>query len=183
MRGKGSRTSMNRPASGSSRPWLGLAVTVAAALVIAAAAAPPAGAGQGDGGATPSVVVSPPVTPFVVDVDLRDLPSPPEWQPGMPIREVPRREFNPPEVVPPEPGPHGDPLSCGAGGGICRSGGWWSRTSSPWRRRQAQRNLDPGRCLGGESRVVCNRYLVSTSQHPESETGGSRCVVGGIGPA
>ncbi len=111
MSGRGSRTSMTPSVCGSSRPWLGRVMTVAAVLVIAAAAAPPAGAGQGDGGATTPVVVSPPVTPFVVDVDLRDLPSPPEWQPGMPVREVPRREFHPPAVVPPEPGPHGDPLA------------------------------------------------------------------------
>ena len=108
---RGRWTSMSRPASGSSHPWLGLAVTVAAALVIAAAAALPARAGQEDGEATTPVVVSPPVTPYVVDVDLRDLPSPPEWQPGMPVREVPRREFHPPAIIPPEPGPHGDPLA------------------------------------------------------------------------
>ncbi len=111
MRGRGSWTSMNRLASGSSGPWLGRVVTTAAVLVIAAAVGLPARAGQEGGEATAPVVVSPPVTPFVVDVDLRDLPSAPDWQPGMPVREVPRREFHPPEVIPPEPGPHGDPLA------------------------------------------------------------------------
>jgi hypothetical protein len=59
----------------------------------------------------PRLVVSAPVTPYVVDVDLRDLPVPQAWEFGMPIREVPRREFHPPAFTPPEPGPHGDPLA------------------------------------------------------------------------
>ena len=37
-----------------------------------------------------------PVTPFVIDVDLRDLPQPREWQPGDPVFEVPKRSFPPP---------------------------------------------------------------------------------------
>ncbi len=56
------------------------------------------------------VVVGAPVTPYVADVDLRDLPPAPEWRPGMPIREVPRRTFRPPDTVPPEPAPRWDPL-------------------------------------------------------------------------
>jgi hypothetical protein len=36
-----------------------------------------------------------------LDVDLRDLPVVPDWQPGDPIKDIPRRDF-PPEIVPPE---------------------------------------------------------------------------------
>ena len=54
---------------------------------------------EGGGQSSGPDMVSPPVTPFVVDVDLRDLPAPPEWTPGMPVREVPRREFHPLQAV------------------------------------------------------------------------------------
>lgn len=43
-------------------------------------------------------VVSDPVIPMVIDVDLRDLPKPHQWKPGDPIREVPRRRYG---MVPP----------------------------------------------------------------------------------
>lgn len=33
------------------------------------------------------------VTPFIIDVDVRDLPAPREWKPGDPIKEVPRRFY------------------------------------------------------------------------------------------
>ena len=36
-------------------------------------------------------VRSAPVTPFVWDGDTRDLPAPPVWQPGDPVKEIPRR--------------------------------------------------------------------------------------------
>ena len=41
-------------------------------------------------------------TPFVIDVDLRDLPPPHPWKPGDPIREIPRRRYPKPgaPVVP-----------------------------------------------------------------------------------
>ena len=35
--------------------------------------------------------VSPPVTPYVFNGDIRDLPPAPEWHPGDPIHEIPRR--------------------------------------------------------------------------------------------
>ena len=35
--------------------------------------------------------VGPPVTPFVFDGDVRDLPAPPQWQPGDTVKEIPRR--------------------------------------------------------------------------------------------
>ncbi len=53
----------------------------------------------------------PPVTPFIVDVDVRDLPPPPPWRPGDPIRSIPMRFYPPPGTVPvptTKPGP--DPL-------------------------------------------------------------------------
>ena len=31
--------------------------------------------------------IGPPVTPFVIDIDVRDLPRAPEWKPGDPVRE------------------------------------------------------------------------------------------------
>ena len=39
---------------------------------------------------------SAPVTPFVFDGDVRDLPAPLHWQPGDPIKEIPRRFYPPP---------------------------------------------------------------------------------------
>jgi hypothetical protein len=38
--------------------------------------------------------------PLSLDVDLRDLPIVPEWQPGDPVKEIPRRAY-PPEYTPP----------------------------------------------------------------------------------
>ena len=89
---------------------LARALALFAVLTIIAIAAIPALADNGNGPSFGPVMVSSPVTPFVVDVDLRNLAAPLEWKPGMPIREIPRREFHPPELMPPEPGPHGDPL-------------------------------------------------------------------------
>jgi len=94
---------------GSVRRLVGM-VTPAVALALAFMVGLPARADEPGSPASDPVVVSAPVTPFVVDVDLRDLPAPPEWQPGMPVREVPRREFHPPAIVPPEPEPQRDPL-------------------------------------------------------------------------
>jgi hypothetical protein len=49
-------------------------------------------------------------TPTVVNVDLRTLPPPPEWRPGMPVRDNPRRSTRIPAAKVPEPGPHTDGL-------------------------------------------------------------------------
>jgi hypothetical protein len=55
--------------------------------------------------------VSAPVTPHVVNVDLRTLPSPAPWKPGDPVREVPRRTYPRPESQTPGPArPVRDPL-------------------------------------------------------------------------
>jgi hypothetical protein len=51
-----------------------------------------------------------PVTPFVIDIDLRDLPAPREWQPGDPIRDVPKRRYLTPGTVLPAPIEIRDPL-------------------------------------------------------------------------
>jgi hypothetical protein len=51
-----------------------------------------------------------PVTPFVIDVDLRDLPAPPAWRPGDPTREIPRRRYAAPGTVLPAPLELPDPL-------------------------------------------------------------------------
>ena len=44
-------------------------------------------------GQEPTIRVSDPVIPYVIDVDLRNLPASPAWTPGMPIKEVPRRRY------------------------------------------------------------------------------------------
>ncbi len=46
----------------------------------------------------------------VFNGDLRSLPRVPEWQPGDPIKEIPRRTHKPPLLVPPTPEPQIDPL-------------------------------------------------------------------------
>lgn len=45
-----------------------------------------------------------------VDVDLRDLPLAPDWKPGDPIKEVPKRTRPPAGSFAPEPSPGPDPL-------------------------------------------------------------------------
>ena len=40
-------------------------------------------------------VLGGPVTPAIVNIDIRDLPAAPTWQPGDPIKEIPRRFFPP----------------------------------------------------------------------------------------
>ena len=69
----------------------------------------------GDAIAPPVVVgaeiLGGPVVPVSIDVDLRELPPPPEWQPGDGIKEIPRRSYPQPgyrEPVVPETPP--DPL-------------------------------------------------------------------------
>ncbi len=55
---------------------------------------------------------SAPVTPYVFDGDVRDLPKPTEWKPGDPIMEIPQRFYRPPgqsSSRPREPGV--DPLA------------------------------------------------------------------------
>jgi hypothetical protein len=44
---------------------------------------------------------SAPVTPFIFDGDVRDLPAPIKWQPGDPVTEIPRRLYPNPDFVPP----------------------------------------------------------------------------------
>ena len=43
-----------------------------------------------------------PYEPYVIDIDLRDVPPPVEWRPGDPIKEIPRKKVHPTgEEVPP----------------------------------------------------------------------------------
>ena len=51
-----------------------------------------------------------PVTPFKIDIDVRDLPRPKDWQPGDPTFLVPKRSFLPPGTVEPLIDEHRDPL-------------------------------------------------------------------------
>ena len=54
---------------------------------------------------------SAPVTPFVFDGDLRDLPPPRQWRPGDPIKEIPRRYYPKPGTeIERIPQPGTDPL-------------------------------------------------------------------------
>ncbi len=50
-----------------------------------------------------------PFTPYVIDMDLRNVPPPVEWKPGDPIKEIPRKRVRP-AVEPPAPEPALDPL-------------------------------------------------------------------------
>jgi hypothetical protein len=56
-----------------------------------------------------------PVEPWVTEIDLRDLPAPPAWQPGDPIKIIPRRVFpKAPSAgltLPPRPALATDPLA------------------------------------------------------------------------
>jgi hypothetical protein len=78
-------------------PSLALLLTAAALLATSWAVA--------DDSPKPRVVAhaerSAPVTPFVFDWDVRDLPAPVKWQPGDPVTEIPRRRYHKPGFVPP----------------------------------------------------------------------------------
>jgi Putative Ig domain len=55
--------------------------------------------------------ISAPVTPYRFDGSVMNLPDPPDWKPGDPIREVPRRFYPPATSYPQEPRPvKDDPL-------------------------------------------------------------------------
>jgi hypothetical protein len=57
------------------------------------------------------VEISAPVTPYIFDGDVRDLPRPKRWRPGDPVREIPRRGYiRPGSRVPIEYEPGIDPL-------------------------------------------------------------------------
>ncbi|MCL4839427.1 MAG: hypothetical protein KJ058_15840, partial [Thermoanaerobaculia bacterium] len=86
------------------RPVLALALLVLFGATLGAAAAdPPAVVQRG------AEIVGEDLFPVFVDVDLRDLPPAPEWQPGDPVKEVPKRRRPPQsERIEPPPGP--DPL-------------------------------------------------------------------------
>ncbi len=70
-----------------------LFLTLAFSLALAQTQVPVAPSPQRQG-----PFVSPPVTPHVINIDLRTLPLIAPWQPGDPVREIPRR-------VVPRPGP------------------------------------------------------------------------------
>ena len=93
---------MNVGASGSRR----LAVPMGGALVLGLLGSP-AGAAEATVQRNPQV--SAPVAAWVFDGDIRRLPKAPEWQPGDPIKEIPRRSTRIPPLVPP-PTPMVDPL-------------------------------------------------------------------------
>ena len=50
------------------------------------------------------------VTPYLIDIDLRDLPAPRKWRPGDPIKEIPRRTYLKPGTPVIPPAPSRDPL-------------------------------------------------------------------------
>jgi hypothetical protein len=90
-----------------------LLCTITIAIVFATGGAAPAQDDYDEGRVIRDAELSPPVTPFVFDGDVRDLPTPPQWQPGDPVKEIPRRLYPPPgEGGPPagDPGPFMDLL-------------------------------------------------------------------------
>jgi len=98
------RTVKTRTETGDALPlWL-----IAAAAMLASSAAMPEHPPE-----DPLVVHaerSAPVTPFVFDGDVRDLPRPVKWQPGDPVTEIPRRLYPKPGWVVPEYQTGLDPL-------------------------------------------------------------------------
>jgi hypothetical protein len=74
------------------------------------------GNGLAAGGTAPAKVVwrgadpLAPSVPAVFEGDLRRLPRAPEWRPGDPIKEIPRRHHRPPRFTPPPSQPQVDPL-------------------------------------------------------------------------
>ncbi len=74
-----------------------LALTVLLALSVVSPAATAAERAQR---VIQGVEHGPPVTPFIVDVDLRDLAPPAPWRPGDPIRSIPMRFYPPPGTEP-----------------------------------------------------------------------------------
>lgn len=56
------------------------------------------------------IQVSDPVPPYIIEVDLRQLPRVPQWQPGDPVREVPRWQ-DPTRRSPPAGREQADPLA------------------------------------------------------------------------
>lgn len=93
------------PPGMASLPAVLFAIVLMAAPMTAAAAAVPIGGARAEG----------PFPARIVDIDLRNLPRAPEWSPGDPIKEIPRRNNHqgtlpppPPPVNPPAGGP--DPL-------------------------------------------------------------------------
>jgi hypothetical protein len=77
-----------------------------AALLLAAAGLP-AAAAPGPGW---RFGVSAPVRPLSIDVDLRDLPPAPVWEPGDPIKDIPLRRHPRHGHRPPAPAAFADPL-------------------------------------------------------------------------
>jgi hypothetical protein len=81
----------------------------ALALAVSAAAA------QTDPASHPATIrgaqLSAPVTPFVFDGDVRDLPAVERWRPGDPVKEIPRRFYpEPGTMIAPDYEPGVDPL-------------------------------------------------------------------------
>ncbi len=94
-----------------------LALPLFVTLAVAAAWPTPAFAAGGPSPPSKPMVIkgatqSEPVTPHVFEGDVRDLPKAKRWEPGDPVREVPRRVYPrpQPEGIPPRPsGPWGEP--------------------------------------------------------------------------
>jgi len=87
------RSLLRRPRGGA---W-----AIVAALLVVAAAAPAAEEESGEQSIVVGAEISAPVTPFVFDGDVRDLPEPMPWKPGDPVVEIPRRLYPKPGFVEP----------------------------------------------------------------------------------
>lgn len=76
-------------------PRSSLIASILGMLSLAVAAVPTATAGDESTVMRGARVVGGPVTPTIVNIDIRDLPTPPAWRPGDPIKEIPRRFYPP----------------------------------------------------------------------------------------
>jgi subtilisin-like proprotein convertase family protein len=87
---------------GTLRSWLAPLVLILLAMGLWAAT--PAAADDGEATTRSVEIVGSPIVPVKIDIDLRDLPRTRGWQPGDPVREIPRRFF-PREKEPATPVP------------------------------------------------------------------------------
>jgi hypothetical protein len=78
---------------GTLRSWLAPLVLILLAMGLWAAT--PAAADDGEATTRSVEIVGSPIVPVKIDIDLRDLPRTRGWQPGDPVREIPRRFLSP----------------------------------------------------------------------------------------
>ncbi len=85
-------------------------LSIAAAVAVILVAAGPTAAADEPLHMRGAQVLGGPVTPVIVNIDVRDLPAVPRWQPGDPVKEIPRRFFPPKDGAPGSYEANPDPL-------------------------------------------------------------------------